>query len=262
MQYAITTLQTKTTPLGTFSYVKWEGYSDRHNIWIRNDAIEDHTQRNDSSENDMSNKENTAISNSKTEQAHVSPDCILNSIATHRKLNAYKDTSIKVSQFIGQDLNKNEISIWLRDNHYYVLTNYQKACHIADGVNNCIGNCTIDAEVKKTQRRGMKLNHLGYQFQTHQGTCGAAATLIALEMIRVMKQRLPIPDRIEPTPSLRRNITNQMHKTKGTEDRACNKAGERINLRDEQSKRCKFCNKFIIKRATLLKHEAVCKTKK
>lgn len=254
MQYEITVLERRTTPLGEYLYVNWEGYAPQHNIWISKDAIND---------NNTTNPHNKEEDGTEIETStHISPDLILNCIATHRKSNAYKCENIIISQFIGQKLRNYEIAIWLRNNHYIVLANYNNSCLVADGVNTCMGDQNIDAEIRLTQGKTMKRRYIGYQFQTHQGTCGASATLIALEMIRIIKSGLPILDRIEPTPKLRKIINKQLHKGKGNEDRAQDETGKAINLRSEQRKRCLFCNKYIIKRAILLKHEAICKNKR
>lgn len=168
-----TVLDTYHGPLGEWKLVKWKGYSEENNLWVR-----EINEENEDKENEAEEDRRNYVDLDKTMK-------IIRQYAT-------PGHTCNIKQYIGQGLKDNEIGCLDMHEHLYVLTRYRGEIIIADGVNNCHGNSELLEGLAKAEET-KRIRCIGYQFQTQEGHCASSGILIAIEIIRIIQLGGKIP---------------------------------------------------------------------
>lgn len=236
-------LDTFNGPLGEWKLVKWKNYSDAHNLWIR-EILEE------SDDNEKEDKEDE-----EERKNYVDLGKTMKLIKQY----ATPGHPCNIKQYIGQGLEENEIGCLDIDEHLYIVTRYRDEIILADGINYCHDNKELQNWIAKAEN-AKKIRCIGYLFQVQDDHCASSGILIATELIRLIKLGKEIPECVEPRIGLRAKLIKALHPHPGNKDKAKDEKGQDVNLRQVQTRRCTKCNKYYVKRSTLLQHEAKCKS--
>lgn len=157
-------------------------------------------------------------------------------------------TKLRKDITISEELpNSNDDGIFLitHNNHAYVLMIRSKRNYIVDNLNTSL-NTTMLWFLQKNL--GRKLISIRYNYSAFQGRCGLGATLIILELARLISTSEEVPKEITPTPSHVRMCKKFFQNVKDLKKEDNNTLELTVTENKERSKaRCTTCNKRMSK---------------
>lgn len=269
--------------------VKWLNYSERHNSWeprvcLHNchDLLDNYHRKVNLTDIHPTVYQNDPILLLSKDENYLSITQIINYLRNKQDYsNAYKTDMIDIIELLPDNNDQQDeqaaaasnqqhyiligpkarIFLKLINRHIYVMfcNGTDHKLHLADGANHVLSDDNVVKQLAQpfvNNNQPIEIVKHGFNQQKLFDHCGTSAIAIGLEILRLVKNKDPIPDELVAPRNQLDQLRRIYHPNIHSEPEH-NKMSKKIHEIVKESK-CKYCNKYFKLRSSLRRHQNFC----